>query len=93
MEGCEGLWGYECPGSNPWSVYAQTYYEYDELGNLTQVTDEADNETGMGYDMLGRKTWMNDPDMGSCIYTYDAVDNLRPRKMPRTRPSPSTTTS
>ena len=56
--------------------YASTTYTYDELDNLTQVTDAAGNETGLGYDMLGRKVSMDDPDIGEWRYTYDAVDNL-----------------
>ncbi len=32
--------------------------------------------TTIQYDLLGRKTQMSDPDMGTWSYTYDAVGNL-----------------
>ncbi|MCX5697566.1 MAG: FG-GAP-like repeat-containing protein [Candidatus Omnitrophica bacterium] len=53
-----------------------TNYQYDTLGNLTQVTDNKNNITQMWYDSLGRKLKMNDPDMGICLYAYDDVGNL-----------------
>jgi YD repeat-containing protein len=40
------------------------------------VTDHNSNVTTMSYDLLGRKTAMSDPDMGSWQYQYDAVGNL-----------------
>ena len=48
-------------------------YEYDNWGNLSKTTDAAGNVTQMSYDLLGRKTQLVDPDMGSWTYT---VDNL-----------------
>jgi len=57
-------------------LYATTAYTYSVLDNLTTVTDTVDNVTTMGYDMLGRKTSMADPDMGAWSYDYDAVGNL-----------------
>lgn len=48
-------------------------YEYDNWGNLSKTTDAAGNVVTMGYDLLGRKTQLLDPDMGSWTYT---VDNL-----------------
>lgn len=48
------------------NFYAETYYEYDLLGNLIQVKDAHENKTTMRYDNLGRKIAMSDPDMGSC---------------------------
>jgi YD repeat-containing protein len=62
-----------------WSAtpYAITQYAYDELDNLTTVTDAASNITTMAYDALGRKQTMNDPDMGAWDYAYNPAGNLR----------------
>ena len=56
--------------------YSETVYQYDEVGNLTQVTDAHGNESVMSYDALGRKIGMHDPDMGTWGYQYDASGNL-----------------
>ncbi len=53
-----------------------TRYAYDRQGNLTQVTDAQGNVTAMSYNLLGWKTAMSDPDMGSWAYQYDGVGNL-----------------
>ena len=58
------------------SPYARTYYDYDALGNLTQVTDDQNNVTEIFYDSLSRKIAMIDPDMGAWAYTYDGNGNL-----------------
>jgi RHS repeat-associated protein len=59
------------------TVYATTTYQYDARDNLTRVTDAKGNITQITYDSLGRKTAMDDPDMGDWAYTYDSVDNLK----------------
>lgn len=50
---------------------------YDVSGNLTRVTrtgwEGRNSITQMGYDTLGRKTSMFDPDAGSWTYTYNAL--------------------
>ena len=56
--------------------FNRTNYEYDLLDNLTSVTDVLGNQTLIEYDQLGRKTWMDDPDMGEWDYAYDASSNL-----------------
>lgn len=56
--------------------FHRTWYEYDVLGNLTEVTDAANNVTTMNYDALGRKVNMTDPDMGYWTYGYDNAGNL-----------------
>jgi RHS repeat-associated protein len=48
-------------------------YEYDHWGNLSKTTDAAGNVTTMDYDLLGRRTRLVDPDMGTW---NDVVDNL-----------------
>jgi len=56
--------------------YATTLYAYDCLGNLTSTTDTLGNSTTITYDTLGRKTAMDDPDMGTWTYEYDVLGNL-----------------
>jgi YD repeat-containing protein len=58
------------------TLYATTRYQYDVLGNLLNVTDNAGNVTSITYDMLSRKKTMTDPDMGYWTYDYDANGNL-----------------
>ncbi|MEP7199185.1 MAG: hypothetical protein ABI874_05135, partial [Chloroflexota bacterium] len=65
-----------CNGAIPYQVYAQTNYAYDVLGNLTSVTDAANNVTTLTYDALSRKRTMTDPDMGYWQYNYDSASNL-----------------
>lgn len=65
---------------NVGSTFYNTFYRYNTQGNLTQVTDNAGNITTISYDLLGRKTAMTDPDMGSWQYQYDAVGNLTAQK-------------
>ena len=48
-----------------------TYYQYDLLGNLIQVTDHMGNISSFSWDSLGRKLSSNDPDMGVWTYHYD----------------------
>jgi len=50
-------------------------YEYDELDRLVEVTSGG-AETTIAYDMSGRKTSMDDADMGTWSYQYDALGNL-----------------
>ncbi|MFC1807882.1 RHS repeat-associated core domain-containing protein [Candidatus Omnitrophota bacterium] len=60
---------------NNFNTY-DTYYVYDALGNLKQVTDNQGNITTISYDSLGRKLSMTDPDMGTWSYFYDDNGNL-----------------
>ncbi|NKQ37798.1 MAG: hypothetical protein HF973_19570, partial [Chloroflexi bacterium] len=74
---CGSYWGYACgAGDATWAEYAATKYEYSVSGNLTKVTDTANNVTTMNYNGFGRKTSMNDPDMGAWQYEYDPAGNL-----------------
>ena len=66
-------------------AYADTEYTYDWQGNLTQVENREPHQSGGGdllsttvitYDVLGRKTGMDDADMGIWDYEYDAIGNL-----------------
>ncbi len=53
-----------------------TNYLYNPIGELTQITDHPGNITTIQYDSLGRKTSMNDPDMGTWSYGYDGTGSL-----------------
>ncbi|MFL6519612.1 MAG: RHS repeat-associated core domain-containing protein [Chthoniobacterales bacterium] len=59
-----------------------TLFEYDEVGNLTKITDPRFKETKFHYDGRNRKIWMDDPiasDRNSSGHTmnweYDFVGN------------------
>jgi YD repeat-containing protein len=60
----------------PGSPGPETVYEYDRLGQLVKVTDDAGNVTTVAYDLAGRKTSMSDPDMGAWSYGYNAAGSL-----------------
>ena len=51
-------------------------YQYDAFGNLVKTTDALGNQSLLAYDLRGRKTQMNDPDMGSWSYVYNALGEL-----------------
>jgi len=53
-----------------------TTYEYDIQDNLTKVTDNQNNIIQIWYDSLGRKTKIDDPDLGVWLYEYDRVGKL-----------------
>ena len=75
---CGNYWGYSCDtGEQAWAEDAVTTYDYDLFGNLEIVTDTKGITTTMTYDNFGRKTDMDDPDMGEWEYEYDALGNLR----------------
>ncbi len=57
-------------------------YAYDPFGNLeqTEVIPAGDNSgviTTMGYDLLGRQTYLDDPSAGRIDYTYNGLDLMR----------------
>ncbi|MDP2922026.1 MAG: toxin TcdB middle/N-terminal domain-containing protein [Candidatus Omnitrophota bacterium] len=60
---------------NGGAVYT-TRYLYDTLGNLIRTIDNQANAVVITYDSLGRKTSMNDPDMGIWNYQYDDLGDL-----------------
>jgi RHS repeat-associated protein len=53
-----------------------TFYQYDAADQLIRLTDDHANVTTITYDTLGRKTSLDDPDMGLTSYTYDLAGNL-----------------
>ena len=54
-------------------------YTYTKKGNLetTQIVGRPDTLVTLGYDVLGRKTSMADPDMGNWSYQFNAFGDLR----------------
>lgn len=48
-------------------------YGYDNWRNLSKITDQLGNVTNISYDLRGRRTEINDPDLGVRKF---AVDNL-----------------
>jgi YD repeat-containing protein len=59
------------------AIYALTQYAYDGGDRLIQVTDAQFNITTIQYDWLGRKTGMDDPDMGVWDYEYYSTGSLK----------------
>ena len=53
-----------------------TRYAYDPLKQIRHVWDAEDNHTEVGYDLLGRRTSINNPDTGNTEYKYDLAGNL-----------------
>lgn len=53
-----------------------TSYDYDPLGQITQVKDDRGNLTSVEYDKVGRRTAITNPDTGRTEYNYDANGNL-----------------
>lgn len=48
-------------------------YQYDGFGNLTRTTDQVGNIVSITYDRLGRKTVLDDPDLGHWQYNVNAL--------------------
>jgi RHS repeat-associated protein len=53
-----------------------TRYTYDRLGALIGVLNAANTQTSIGYDGLGRKRQLVDPDSGTWQYSYDGLGRL-----------------
>jgi RHS repeat-associated protein len=53
-----------------------TTYRYDGAGNLLGITKSNGELVSIGYDSLGRKTHLTDPQMGHWTYEYDSNGNL-----------------
>lgn len=58
------------------AAYAETRYSYTARGQLHQVEDDLANVTSNVYDLLGRRTQLVDPDMGTWTFGYDDNGNL-----------------
>lgn len=57
------------------AVYSATSYRYTTRGELAEVEDDLGNLTTTTYDMLGRRTELVDPDMGTWTFAYDDNGN------------------
>jgi len=55
-------------------------FGYDANGNRTTTTDPQGNVITIQYDKLGRKEWIDDPDMGRWDYTYNVLGELTTQK-------------
>jgi RHS repeat-associated protein len=53
-----------------------TRYTYANGGQLATVTDQAGNQWRYGYDLLGRRTTVHDPDAGDSTATFDDAGQL-----------------
>jgi RHS repeat-associated protein len=49
---------------------------WDRAGDLTNITDNAGNQIGLFYDLLGENVAVTDPDMGFWQYTHDLDGRL-----------------
>lgn len=54
----------------------RTSFAYGYFGQVTRITDAANNVVTQGYDPLGRRLWLNDRDLGRIDYTYSAFDEV-----------------
>lgn len=52
------------------------HFGYDALGNVTNLRDDAGNETVRVYDSWGRMLENRSPDLGTTVNRYDARGNL-----------------
>ncbi len=63
------------------STPINTTYAYDPMGQIIQVRDDQQTKdlsrtpTSISYDLLGRRLFIDNPDTGKTIYTYDANGN------------------
>jgi YD repeat-containing protein len=53
-----------------------TNYRYDALNQITSVIDAKGNVTTIGYDALGRRISIDNPDAGRTEFWYDDAGNL-----------------
>jgi YD repeat-containing protein len=60
-------------------IGAKTYYSYDTLDNLTNVTPAAGQSRTFTYSSMRRLTSAYNPESGTTSYTYDANGNLSTR--------------
>lgn len=60
--------------STPQNLF--TRYDYDAVARLVTVVDPAGKSTGVGYDLLGRRTSVDNPDTGRTEFRYDLQHNI-----------------
>ncbi|HSY16873.1 MAG TPA: RHS repeat-associated core domain-containing protein, partial [Candidatus Acidoferrales bacterium] len=54
-----------------------TTLAYSQVGDLTNITDNAGNKIAMYYDLAGQRVALADPDMGFWRYNYDLDGRLK----------------
>ncbi len=54
-----------------------THYVYDGLKQITDVYDAKSHHTSVSYDLLGRRTAIDNPDTGKVEYAYNLNGDLR----------------
>ncbi|MFT3925432.1 MAG: RHS repeat-associated core domain-containing protein [Myxococcales bacterium] len=59
-----------------------THFTYGAHNLMRSIVDPGGFETVIGYDSLGRRTSLNDPDAGAWIYTLNGFDELTSSKDP-----------
>ncbi|TDC29285.1 RHS repeat domain-containing protein [Kribbella albertanoniae] len=61
---------------DPSTNYAKTSYTYTKSGQLASVTDPAGNQWRYSYDLMGRRTKVEEPDRGTSLFTYNELDQV-----------------
>ena len=56
---------------------SSTNYVYEAFGNLSRTIDAKGNRIDIGYDRLGRKIQLSDPNLGQWVYTVDPIGQTR----------------
>ena len=65
--------------------WISTRYTYNHMGEITGITDAKGSHTEIGYDMLGRRCTINNPDTGLIRHVFDPAGNLIRKYTPNTR--------
>ncbi len=51
-------------------------YRYNEQGNLAETQDHLGNIITVEYDLIGRRTQLNDPDLGLSVYRHSSFGEI-----------------
>ena len=62
-----------------------TSYGYDAINQIVAVLDNHENLTTSTYDNFGRRTEINNPDMGRIATSYDLASNVIAKITPNLR--------
>lgn len=62
-----------------------TRYEYDPLQRLSKVIDPGGKPSDVTYDLLGRRSSVENPDTGKVEFRYDLADNIVAEVTPNLR--------
>ncbi len=64
-------------------IAAVARYLHDPVGQLTDIVDAHGNRTTITYDLLGRRTTVDNPDAGLTEFHYDAAGKLEQKINPK----------